>query len=368
MLTLSYLSIALLWVCLDLAGASWLAVTGPAVCPRGFSCLVRNDQQLGVSWPYCRAGIPFKCFRYLQKLADGSFGSIILAQRKPANEVEEFAAVKVFKPRDKNESENDYENLIYNEFNFLQNLHHPNIIKPLMLIRYKADQRTGLWTQLMEYAGPKDIQAMVAEGRLSAGKEVDCVFAQIVSAVSYLHEKGIAHRDLSLANIILREETGLVKLLDFGCALRVNASSLSLGKLLLVPYGALIADNQGLEIKGNPAYLAPEILHGEPYSPMAADVWALGIILIGLLTAHMPWEEAVPDDVNFSGFLEKPRDDTFKEIPETWRSLVRRMVNTDPRQRATISEVLADPSVVSMLKCRISLESNVPKEPLLSGM
>lgn len=234
MLTVSYLLIALLWVCLDSAKASWLAVTGPAICPQGFSCLVRNDPNLGLSWPYCRAGIPFKGFRYLQMLADGSFGSIMLAQRKPANEVEEFAAVKVFKPRDKNESENDYENSIYEEFDFLQNLHHPNIIKPLMLIRYKADQRTGLWTQLMEYAGPKDIQAMIAEGRLRGGNEVDCAFAQVVSAVSYLHGRGIAHRDLSLANIILREETGLVKLLDFGSALHVNASSLSLGKLLLV--------------------------------------------------------------------------------------------------------------------------------------
>lgn len=115
----------------------------------------------------------------------------------------------------------------------------------------------------------------------------------------------------------------------------------------------MLANNQGLEIKGNPAYLAPEILDGKPYSPMAADVWALGIMLFGLLTAHMPWEEAAPEDVNFSGFLKQPMDGTFKDIPETWRSLVRRMVNTDPNQRATIREVVADQRVVSLLKCRV---------------
>lgn len=89
------------------------------------------------------------------------------------------------------------------------------------------------------------------------------IFHQIASAVSYLHSKGVVHRDLKDENIVINQNYK-VKLIDFGAA--------------------------AVEPRGNPNHLwdrfmgtvqfaSPEILRGEKYRGRPADVWALGVLL-----------------------------------------------------------------------------------------
>lgn len=97
---------------------------------------------------------------------------------------------------------------------------------------------------------------------------------QVCGAVQHAHGALVVHRDLKPGNILVTSE-GTVKLLDFGIA-----------KVLDVTAADDSATQPGSTL-GTPAYVAPELLHGEP-ATVAADVYALGVIAYQLLSGHLP--------------------------------------------------------------------------------
>ncbi|MDT5042121.1 MAG: eukaryotic-like serine/threonine-protein kinase [Actinoplanes sp.] len=94
--------------------------------------------------------------------------------------------------------------------------------------------------------------------------------AEVASALATAHARGIVHRDVTPANVMLTS-TG-AKVVDFGISALV-------GQRDAAPDGSLL---------GTPAYLAPERLTGGAVSP-ATDVYALGLLLYRALTARFPW-------------------------------------------------------------------------------
>ncbi|KAE8989135.1 hypothetical protein PR003_g22115 [Phytophthora rubi] len=99
-------------------------------------------------------------------------------------------------------------------------------------------------------------------GRRVAEREALALLAQMASGLSFLHAHGVAHRDLSLENVLLQD--GRVKLCDFG--LSADAHKLS------------------TDVVGKFYYMAPEVARGAVYDPKQADVWSLGVLLFILLT------------------------------------------------------------------------------------
>ena len=106
--------------------------------------------------------------------------------------------------------------------------------------------------------------------RLPEG-EVRRLVRQLVGALSYLHSRSIAHRDIKLKNVLLDERCD-VRLIDFGFAI------LSRGKLR--------------EPCGSPAYTAPEILLAHEYDGQLADVWSLGVLIYVMLAGRFPFQGA----------------------------------------------------------------------------
>ncbi len=96
---------------------------------------------------------------------------------------------------------------------------------------------------------------------------------QLCDAVSYLHDREIAHRDLKLENLLLTSDNDL-KLTDFGFV-KGNCSS-EFSKTYC----------------GSRSYAAPEILKGIPYDPKKADVWAVTAIIYITATGRMPFDES----------------------------------------------------------------------------
>ncbi|DAZ97858.1 TPA: hypothetical protein N0F65_003285 [Lagenidium giganteum] len=105
-------------------------------------------------------------------------------------------------------------------------------------------------------------------------------FRRIVSAVLFLHEHGIAHRDLSLENVLVRQN--VVKLCDFGLSVRTSTKC--------------------SDIVGKAYYMAPEVAAGRSYDPAAADLWSLGIMLFIMLTGSPMMNSTAPDDAGFQAF------------------------------------------------------------------
>jgi serine/threonine protein kinase len=110
------------------------------------------------------------------------------------------------------------------------------------------------------------------------------VFVELCSAVAYLHEHGIAHRDLKLENVVI-DKAGHARLIDFGLAKVCTVTHYSVTKIGSVSYGA------------------PE-MWVDQYDVYKADVWSLGIILLAMVHRTLPFERAWEKDDAFCKFKE----------------------------------------------------------------
>ena len=98
------------------------------------------------------------------------------------------------------------------------------------------------------------------------------IFTQIVELVSYLHAKGVAHRDLKLESILV-DKNLRVKVIGFGSATFKHVRNLE-------------------SYRGTFGYMAPEILSSKKYNGFKTDIFSLGVILFILLKGHYPFQEA----------------------------------------------------------------------------
>jgi serine/threonine protein kinase len=139
----------------------------------------------------------------------------------------------------------------------------------------------------MEYA-PYDLFSVVMSSKMCR-PEIYCVFRQICDGVEYLHELGLAHRDLKLDNCVMTTNN-VVKLIDFGTATVFHYP----GK----------AYTRATGIVGSDPYLAPEVLTQDNYDPRKTDVWSVAIIFMCMILRRFPWK--IPDakaDPSFRTFV-----------------------------------------------------------------
>lgn len=97
------------------------------------------------------------------------------------------------------------------------------------------------------------------------------VFAQLISALQYLHSKCIAHRDIKLENVMLDDQRN-VKLIDFG-------------------FSTQIPNTQKVKLFcGTPSYMAPEIVLKQEFCGPPTDVYASGVLLYAFFCGCFPFK------------------------------------------------------------------------------
>src|SRR5260370_29972119 len=101
---------------------------------------------------------------------------------------------------------------------------------------------------------------------------------QIADALAHAHERGVVHRDLKSANVIVTPD-GRAKVLDFGLAKRVIEGPEAPTRTMLTEVGS---------VAGTVTYMAPEVLRGEP-ADARSDLWALGVMLYEAITGTLPF-------------------------------------------------------------------------------
>ncbi|KAF9453221.1 Pkinase-domain-containing protein [Macrolepiota fuliginosa MF-IS2] len=230
-------------------------------------------------------------------LGSGAGGTVRLIKASTKNGGSIFA-VKEFRPKRSGETEREYQKKVTAEFCVGSTLKHPNIIETVDIV---SDH--GHYYEVMEYA-PFDLFSVVMSGKMCR-PEIYCVFRQICDGVEYLHEMGLAHRDLKLDNCVMTSNN-VVKLIDFGTATVFHYP----GKTHTPATG----------IVGSDPYLAPEVLSKEAYDPRKTDVWSVAIIFLCMILRRFPWK--IPDpktDASFKAFVNAHPDLSVKAPPKKTR-------------------------------------------------
>ncbi len=173
---------------------------------------------------------------------------------------------------------------------------------------------------VMELLSGQTLGQRLVDGALPWREALD-IAAQVAGALAAAHRRGIVHRDIAPANVMLT--AGGVKVVDFGIA------ALAGGR----------GDPDGGGLLGTPAYVAPERLDDAPAAP-AADVYALGALLYELLAGATPiaaktWPALV--DAYRDGFAIPPL--TVPGLPPQVPTLILRCLDPDPAERPGTAEL-----------------------------
>ena len=142
-------------------------------------------------------------------------------------------------------------------------LSHPNIVTI-----YDAGDFEGLFYIAMEFLEGISLHQRMRQGRLTTEEIVD-ITSQICAGLDYAHAKGVIHRDVKPANIMMAGP--LAKIMDFGIAKAGNATMTGTGQVL-----------------GTPNYMAPEQVRGK-HLDGRSDLFSLGVILYELVTGERPF-------------------------------------------------------------------------------
>ncbi|CCE63909.1 hypothetical protein TPHA_0G00730 [Tetrapisispora phaffii CBS 4417] len=253
-------------------------------------------------------------------LGSGAGGSVKIINRSSDGAT---FAVKEFRPQKPRESDREYHKKCTAEFLIGSVLHHPNIIETLDIF---IDYRHHKYFEVMEYC-PVDFFAVVMSNKMSRN-EINCCIKQLTEGVKYLHDKGMAHRDLKLDNCVMNKD-GILKIIDFGSSV-----------VFKYPFEKDTVMAHG--IVGSDPYLAPEVLtSSNSYDPQMVDVWSIAIIYCCLMLKRFPWKIPHPEtDENFRLFcLPDEVEHDYVESARTHELLIKeKMMSKKLQQQGYIPE------------------------------
>eukprot|EP00775_Hariotina_reticulata_P009871 gene9871-10029_t len=201
-------------------------------------------------------------------IGSGAFGSVFSALNTDTGEMVAVKQVSFAKDKALQGRVAEHIKALEAEVEVLKTLQHENIV------RYLGTERTEDALHIfLEYVPEGSIASMLAKFGALPESVIRLYTAQLLRGLEYLHQKGIMHRDIKGANILIASN-GTVKLADFGASKEIE-------DLATIGSGSK-------SIRGTPYWMAPEVIkqtgHGRP-----ADIWSLGCTVIEMATGKPPW-------------------------------------------------------------------------------
>ncbi len=212
-------------------------------------------------------------YEFLQVIGKGGFSKVFLVRDKL---LDRKCALKVLSPKILSDSE--MLERFRREAKIYASLEHPNIV-PI----YEVGIYRNLAYILMKYIDGITLKDYIKQYMKKHHKplpidEIAKISRDVLSALHYMHSRGIIHRDVKPANVIIDKQTGRAILADFGLAKRLDES------------GSLTRSG---EMLGTPYYVSPEQAKGEKTTPQS-DIYSFGITLFEMATGKVPFIGETP--------------------------------------------------------------------------
>lgn len=164
-----------------------------------------------------------------------------------------------------------------------------------------------------------DLFDFVSEKKRLDENTCKMIFIQVVEAMLHCHTKNVLHRDIKLENILVKTDTLISTLIDFGC-------------------GTHLHSNLYKDFAGTPQYYPPEYYICKQYHGLPAAVWSVGVMLYAMLCGRLPFASA-----HEIVHLEPSWHGSFcRKISPNAKELVENMLKKQPRKRILMADICKD--------------------------
>ena len=251
-----------------------------------------------------------------EEIGKGAYAKVKLATNKITKE--KFA-IKIYEKEKLNS--NSKKSCVYKEIQILKKLNHKNIAKLIEVIT--TEKQILIVQELIEGISLREYYNNEIRNQkgISIHKETIFrkIFSQIFSAMDYLHKHNMAHRDIKLENILLKENYE-IKIIDFG-------------------FGMYNPENKLQKFFcGTPNYMPPEIAEKKPYVGQLADMWSLGVLVYKIFCADFPFKGK--DEKELYKAIKIGKFTYAKYTPEYAKKIIGGLIVLDPNKRMSCQDVL----------------------------
>src|SRR5262245_57023966 len=250
-----------------------------------------------------------------REIAAGGMARVFLATLRGAEGFEKRLVVKQIRPE--LAADEAFVQRFVGEAKTAVGLSHPNIV-PV----YELGVEQGVYYIAMEYCPGVTLADVLFETGPLEPDEGAYLGAEVCRALDYAHRRAsIVHRDVTPRNVLIDDE-GAIRLIDFGIAAPVEATS-----------------GRAREVFGSPGHMPPEQLRGEELGP-PADVFAVGTLLVEAWTGEPPFRRATPQASAEALRKAPPRIDSQNPALEPLADVVQATLSLDAKKRPARAEEL----------------------------
>ncbi len=262
-------------------------------------------------------------YEVVRELGKGAMGIVYLA-KDPL--IGRLVALKTIRPAahaDDDETK-EFQQRFLREAQAAGILNHPAIVT---VHDIGQDENTGVSFIAMEYVEGQNLKEVLQQGRPLNFEQIGDIIAQVAEGLDFAHAKGIMHRDVKPANVILLEGMR-AKITDFGIA------KIASGVSNLTTTGQFL---------GTPNYMAPEQIKGAPVDGRS-DIFSLGICLYECLTRRKPFGGDSLTSISYKIVHEPfpPLNEINPQIPPGFEEVVAKCLAKDPAKRYQRARDLAN--------------------------